>query len=81
MVIVVIVVVVVVVVYFINICIIHHRLLRPPPGESKQPWLCEKGDQKKFVSFFKMLVYVPICDYGSLQCPPSTLEPCPAGIV
>jgi len=36
-------------------------------GESKQPWLCEKGDQKKFVSFFKMLVYVPICDYGSLQ--------------
>ena len=23
------------------------------------------------MSFFKMLVYVPICDYGSLQCPPS----------
>jgi hypothetical protein len=42
-------------------------------GESKQPWLCEKGDQKKFLSFFKLLVYVPICDYGSLQCdnPPS----------
>ena len=36
-------------------------------GESKQPWLCEKGDQKKFLSFFKLLVYVPICDYGSLQ--------------
>ncbi len=36
-------------------------------GERKQPWLCEKGDQKKFLSFFKMLVYVPICDYGSLQ--------------
>ena len=36
-------------------------------GESKQPWLCEKGDQKKFLSFFKLLVYVPVCDYGSLQ--------------
>jgi hypothetical protein len=41
-------------------------------GESKQPWLCEKGDQKKFLSFFKLLVYVPICDYGSLQC----VQPC-----
>ena len=39
-------------------------------GESKQPWLCEKGDQKKFLSFFKMMVYVPICDYGSLQYAP-----------
>jgi hypothetical protein len=45
-------------------------------GESKQPWLCEKGDQKKFLSFFKLLVYVPICDYGSLQCGcPPVLQP------
>jgi SpoVK/Ycf46/Vps4 family AAA+-type ATPase len=51
-------------------------------GESKQPWLCEKGDQKKFLSFFKMMVYVPICDYGSLQYAyPSLLaQPLPSSV-